>query len=168
MFQKLKDYSEILSFFILEVLAFVSFTLGNSLLIYFLFGILAFLFVLILNFSKIKELDWMRYLLFLIPFIIFAILSGFSRFNLINNSLLTNFLVCLSLLLFLTLGFLSQTIEGFKLSTAMLVIYGGIAILVSISLIYTMIRYVPFYPLIYAGKYYYYEGERVLIGESVK
>lgn len=168
MLQKLKDYSEILSFFILEVLAFVSFTLGNSLLIYFLFGILAFLFVLILNFSKIKELDWMRYLLFLIPFIIFAILSGFSRFNLINNSLLTNFLVCFSLLLFLTLGFLSQTIEGFKLSTAMLVIYGGIAILVSISLIYTMIRYVPFYPLIYAGKYYYYEGERVLIGESVK
>lgn len=168
MSEKLKDYGEILTFLILETLAFVSFTLGNSLTLYFVFGLIAILAILFLNLNKLKELEWTKYLIFLIPFIIFAILSGFSKFTLNNYSLLTNFVVSFSLLLFITLGFVSQKVNSFKLSTAMTVIYGGLAILVGISLIYSMIRYVPFYPFIYEGKYIYYEGERILIDNTAK
>ena len=168
MSEKLKDYGEVLTFLILETLAFVSFTLGNSLLLYFIFGLIAVVAILLLNLNKLKELDWVKYLIFLIPFVIFAILSGFSKFTLNNFSILTNFIVCFSLMLFITLGFIAQKVNSFKLSVAMTVIYGALAILVGISLIYSMIRYVPFYPFIFEGKYIYYEGERILIDNTSK
>lgn len=170
MAKKIESYGEILTLFIFETLAFTSFTLGNSILLYLLFGLITLLLILFFNTNRLKNMDYPYFFIFLIPLVIFAILSGFSKFSLNPSNhftMITNILVPIVMLIFISLGYLSRSVEGFKISNGMTVIYAGILIITLLSIIYALIKYGPFYTMIYEGKYIYYEGKRFPIWDNI-
>lgn len=156
----------VLSFLILEVLAFVGFSLGNSFIIYGLVGIVTLFLILFFTNIQFKKEGKTTLLQFAIPLIIFAaltILSGFGRYF----DLLTNFFVPLSFVAFAGVGYFATQYKEFKLKYAFFAIYGSIALLTFISYIYTMIQFVPFYTIIYRNSYIFFDGapSRAPIGE---
>lgn len=152
------NYGALISFFIFQLLAITAFTLANSIIIYSVIAVLFLVLILVVGIKDFKIKQSTDFFIFLIPLFIFAALTAFSAFSLKNISILINIFSLLGVMSFALIGFLSRKVEGFKISTALLVIYGAIAILVLISFIITMINYVPFYPLIFKGQYFYYNG----------
>lgn len=168
MSDQVKDYGEVLTFFVIEALAFVSFTLGNNIILFLLYGFLSLAAILAFNYKSLKDLNWRKYLIFIIPLFLFAVLTAISNFFRINLNILSNVSIFLAMMLFISLGYMVTSIKSFKMINGLLTIYAGIAILVIISLVYSMIIYVPFYPLIFEGKYIYFEGSRFPIWTSTK
>lgn len=153
------NYGALISFFVFELLAITAFTLANSVIIYSALALLFLVLILVIGIKDFKITQSADFFIFLIPLFIFAALTAFSAFSFKNISiLLINIFSLLGVMSFALVGFLSRKMEGFKISNALLVIYGAIALLVLISFIMTMINYVPFYALIYRGKYFYYNG----------
>ena len=152
------NYGALISFFVFELLAITAFTLGNSVIIYSVIAILSLILILFIGVKDFKMKQSADFFIFLIPLFIFAALTAFSAFSIKNISMLINIFSLLGVMSFALIGFLSRKSEKFKISTALLVIYGAIALLVIMSFIMTMISYVPFYPLIYKGMYFYYNG----------
>ncbi len=169
MSENAKKYRNVLIFFILEVLAFVSFNLANMYVLLVMLGLLlAFALFLFRSEQKEKGEKFAEFALFSAPLVIYALLTMFSNFSRNQFSLLTNILVGIGLLSYSCIGYLARRIEGFKIKNAMIVIYGGLAVLLLISFIYSMVRYVPFYTLIYNNMYIYYNGTRSTIYDSIK
>lgn len=163
-----KTYLTVLTFLILEVLAFVSFTLTNSVILYAIAGFGLLFATIFVNLDKMKLKDFSPIGWILIPLVIFALLNFVSTFNSITNGMSMALLSSIGLLSFFALGYLAQSIPSFSMSKGILVIYSAIAVLVIISLIMTFISYTPFYTWLYNDKYIYYQGTRISIGDSAK
>ena len=147
----------VLSLLIIEVLAFVGFSLGNSFVFYGVLGAASFILVLFLTSVQFKN-EWLTSLAtFLIPLFIFGLLtivSGFSGYF----DLTTNLFVPISFICFAGLGYCLNQFKEFKLKHAFLAIYGSLSLLTLISLIYNMVQFVPFYTIIYRNSYLIYDG----------
>ena len=166
--EKKKSYRNVLIFFVLELLAFVSFNLANM---FVLFSALAFVLLaamFLLNYENIKRGEGLSFLIFIIPLILYVVLNMFSVFNRENYGIFNNLLVGIGLLAFVSIGYLTRYVKGFKIIHALTVVYGGLAVLLAISFIYSMVRYVPFYTILYNGQYIYYEGSRTTVYDSIK
>lgn len=166
----LSKYSEVLVFFVLELFAFLGFSFANSFILYALISVILFIFAILFSYDSLKKEkeDGLFFLIFLIPFFLFILLTVCSRFSLNQIDAFTNVLTFVGLLCFVGLGYLSKYIEKFNLKYVFLVIYGALFLLVLISFIYSMVCYIPFYTWIYEGKYIYYDGERSTIYDTIK
>ena len=148
-------------FLLLEVLAFVSFGLSNSYIVYAFVGVAVALILLVAHFSLLRKEGLSSIAIFLIPLLLFGFITALNTFNAsTNTSMLVRVLTPFGFLAFSSLGYLSTFNKSFKISTALTLIYGGLALYVSICLIATMIQFVPFYTIIYKNYYIYYNGAR--------
>ena len=148
-------------FLLLEVLAFISFGLSNSYVVYAIIGIVVMIIMIAAHFSLLKKEGFSSIVIFIIPLLLFGFITALNSFNsAVNTSLLIKILIPLGFLAFSALGYLSSFSKTFKISTALMVIYGGLALFVLISLVATMIQFVPFYTIIYKNYYIYYNGAR--------
>ena len=155
------------SFLVLELLAFAGFSLANSVILYGACGLVIAVLVYLGTKVDFAGKGFSSFGLFLIPLFIYTLLlliSGFSS----SFSVVENLFVPIALLSFGCVGALVREQKEFKLSTALLVIYGSLAVLVLISYFWTMVQYKPFYTITYSDYYHYYNGTRspVPVGET--
>ena len=157
----LTSYGVVVGFLSLEVLAFVSFYLGHSFLLYGILSVVLVILLLLVTWRQIKKDGLTTFFFFLFPLMIYGLLTALSKFN--SNSigkisLGDTIFIPIALLCFALAGYLTAHIEKFKIRNAMLVIYGALGLFVLINLIITMIYYVPFYTIIYKNSYIVYNG----------
>ena len=155
------------SFLVLELLAFAGFSLANSVILYGACGLVIAVLVYLGTKVDFAGKGFSSFGLFLIPLFIYTLLlliSGFSS----SFSVVENLFVPIALVSFGCVGALVREQKEFKLSTALLVIYGSLAVLVLISYFWTMVQYKPFYTITYSDYYHYYNGTRspVPVGET--
>lgn len=148
-------------FLLLEVLAFVSFGLSNSYIVYAFVGVFVAIILFVAHFSLLRKEGLSSIIIFLIPLLLFGFITALNAFNSsTNTSMLIRVLTPFGFLAFSALGYLSAFNKFFKISTALTLIYGGLALYVIICLVATMIQFVPFYTIIYKNYYIYYNGAR--------
>ena len=158
----LTTYGTVVGFLCLEVLAFISFYLGHSFLLYGILSVVLVILLVLVTFRQIKKDGITTFAFFLFPVFVFGLLTALSQFNyssvgaigVAESVFVPICLTCLGLS-----GFLSSYIKGFKIKLVMMVIYGALAVFVLINLFITMIYYVPFYTLIYKNSYIVYDGK---------
>lgn len=158
----LTSYGVVVGFLCMEVLAFISFYLGHSFILYgSISAALAILLVLV-TFRQINKDGVATFAFFLFPLFVFGLLTALSPFNSSSYGHITTaetVFIPIALTFISICGFLTGYIEKFKMKTALLIIYGALAIFVLINLIITMVYYVPFYTLIYRNSYIFYNGK---------
>ena len=163
-----KTYITVITFLILEALAFLAFTLTNSIILYSIAGVGLLFAVLYINIDNIKLKDFRPLVFVLVPLVIFGLMHIVSPYLAATNGSAAALLASLAMIAFFALGYLSQTLETFSLSKALLVIYTSLSVLMIISLIFLLIGYRPMYTWFNAGDYIYYQGNRVLLSENTK
>ena len=147
-------------FLLYEILALVSFGLSNSFEVYSFVAIPVLVILIIAHFAQVKKDGFSNLIIFLFPFILLGIVVAFGSYSSGYSSVLVRVLVPFAFISFAALGYLSSYKNGFKISTAIMLIYGGLALLVLLSYFATMVQYVPFYTLIHSNSYIYYNGAR--------
>ena len=158
----LTSYGIVVGFLAMEVLAFFSFYLGHSFVLYgILSAVLAVLLVLV-TLRQISKDGVSTFAFFLFPLFVFGLLTALSPFNSSSAGKITlaeTVFVPIALTFIAISGFLTAYIEKFKIKITLLIIYGALALFVLINLIITMVYYVPFYTLIYKNSYIFYDGK---------
>ena len=158
---KFSKYGKVVSFLSLEILAFISFSLATSYLLYSFLCLALFVLLLIIHFRTIKKEGVTSFTMFIFPLFIYGLLSAISYFTkdpyFAPNGLLSIFLP-LGMVIVACCGYFSAHEKTFDISKAFLVIYSALAVYVFINLLATMIQFAPFHTLRYAGKYIYYDG----------
>jgi hypothetical protein len=162
-------YDSLIIFLVIECLALTAFSLADANIIFRYLGFLIS-FALIpfaLMFTSKKE--WLSLGLFSIPLVIIAFLTGFSTFTVsMGFGLLDNASVLLGTLAFFFLGFAVRRVKKFKIDIALLTIGAAMAILVFLSLVYSLYQYGPFHAAIYQGMVYYYDGRLFIVSDETK
>lgn len=155
---KIEAINVVAIFLLLETIAFISFGLSNSIVVFSILGIVMVTLLAVVTIREINKSGTINALFFLIPLIIFGLISvlgGFSGLIDISDRIFIPF----AFLSFAAIGYFAGSNKSFDMSKALLIIYGGLAAFVFIILIITMIQYTPFYTLIYDNAYTYYDGE---------
>lgn len=152
----------VLSFLTIEVLAFLSFTLGNNLVLYSVLGIVLFIGISIATYREIKLYEVSTYIFYLFPFILFSFVLAFSP---ISSSLLPNhvsstdcYIFPFSLIAFSFVGFLLNKNKTVTLKKLFIGIYSALAIFTFLGFAYAMIQFEPFYTIKYQDYYIFYNG----------
>lgn len=154
-------YGKVLSFFSLEILAFISFSLGSSYLLYSFLCLALFILLLIVHFHEIRKEGFTSFAMFLFPLFIYGLLSVISYFTkdpFFAPSGLMTFFLPVGMVVVASCGYINAHEKTFDISKAFLVIYSALALYVFINLVATMIQFAPFHTIRYAGKYLYYDG----------
>ena len=158
----LSQYGKAVSFLLLEILAVLSFSLGNSFIFFAILSIVILALIILVTFRQIKSDGITTIGIFLFPLLIFGVLSALSYFRYDPYFALGNspalFLIPLAFICFAGSGYFINLTGRFKIHHALIVIYSAIALLTFINLLVTMIQFVPFYTLKYSNYYYYYDG----------
>ena len=158
----LTSYGMVVGFLCLEVLAFISFYLGHSFILYGSLSIVLAVLLVLVTLRQINKDGISSFAFFLFPLFVFGLLTALSNFNYSSIGAIgvaQGVFVPLCLTFISIAGFLTSYINGFKFKTVMLVIYGGLGLFVFINILITMIYYVPFYTLIYKNSYIFYNGK---------
>ncbi len=156
------SYGVVIGFLCLEILAFVSFYLGRSFILYGVLSLVLAALALLVTFRQINKDGITTFAFFIFPLFVFGLLTALSSFNYGSIGAIgvaESIFVPIGLTFISLAGFLTGYIKGFKIKTAMLIIYCALALFVFINLIITMIYYVPFYTLIYRNSYIFYDGK---------
>ena len=160
----LSNYGKAICLLLLEVLAVLSFSLGSSFIFMAILSFVILVLIILVTFRQIKVDGLSSIGFFLFPLLIFSLLSVLSYFRYDPYFIMSEspflFLIPFALICFAASGYFINLTGSFKIRYALIVIYSGIALLTFISLIVTMIQFVPFYTLIYRDAYYYYDGAR--------
>ncbi len=159
----LKKYSIIISFLALEVFAFISFSFGNS---FVLFGVLSFALMVLLILVTIRDINVngiAHIAILFIPLVLYVLLTAvglYSRFHAYvgDFNIAEVVFVPIGILSVALCGYLMSLNETFKLKHFFVVIYLALAILVFLNLLVNLINLGFFYPIIYKGFYMYYAG----------
>ncbi|MGM9874071.1 MAG: hypothetical protein ACI31G_04060 [Bacilli bacterium] len=153
----------IISFLTIEVLAFLGFTLGNSIIVYAILGLVLIIGVVIASFREIKSKEIVTYIFYLFPYLLFTFLLMFVP---ISNSILDNhisvadcYMFPFAFVSFSLLGYLINKNKSIKLKNIFIGIYSGLALFTFIGLVYTMIQFEPFYTITYQNGYVFYDGK---------
>lgn len=157
-----ETYGLVVGFLCLEVLAFVSFYLGHSFVLYGILSIVLTALLILVTFRQINKDGITSFAFFLFPLFVYGLLtalSGFGTKSVGAIGLTDTIFVPIALTLFALAGFLSSYISKFKMRTTLIVIYSALGIFVFINLLITMIYYVPFYTIIYKNSYIVYNGK---------
>jgi hypothetical protein len=156
------NWDKLLSFAILAVLFFLSFSFGGT---YYIFLYQAFGFMLAVALFLVVEISADKtskksLFYYAIPIIIFAIFSSFGRFWLSTDTdfIPSGFINMMGVVGYFLLGILSQRCKSFNFLYLLIAILGGLALLVLINTIITLVDYGPFYLWRYAAYDRYYDG----------
>ncbi len=158
----LASYGTVVGFLCMEVLAFISFYLGQSFLLYGILSLVLGILLILVTFRQIKKEGLASYAFLLFPLFVFGLLTALSDFNsqsLGHIGLMETIFVPIALVFISAAGFFSAYIEQFKIKTVIMVVYIALGLYVFINLVLTMIYYVPFYTLIYKNSYIFYDGK---------
>lgn len=158
-----KNLLLILSFISVEVLAFLSFTLANSIILYTIFGLILVIGVIIASIKEIKSNEMSTYAFYLFPFILFSFLLMFTP---LSNPLVPSHISAIDCYMFpfafvsfSLLGFLLNKNKSIKLKHVFIGIYGALAVFTLLGFIYSMIQFEPFYTIKYQNAYVFYDGK---------
>ena len=157
----LTSYGIVVGFLAMEVLAFFSFYLGHSFILYGILSIVLAILLVLVTLRQINKDGVATFAFFLFPLFVFGLLTALSPFNassLGHISMPETVFIPIALTFIAIAGFLTGYIEKFKIRIALLIVYGALALFVLINLILTMVYYVPFYTLTYKNSYIFYEG----------
>lgn len=165
-----QKYDALLIFLILEALALLSFGLADANVIYRYLGFVIALALIPFAVLFVSKKEIVSLVIFAIPLIVVALLVSYSTFSLktMNYGFLDNTSVLLGSLAFFVLGFVVRKIDKFKIENVLLVIGAAIALLVLISLFYSIFRYGPFHTAIYKNLVYYYDGHLYFVSDETK
>lgn len=156
--KKPKDQDSLLLFLVLECLSLCSFGLGNINYVFYGLGIIVGAASLLLCFSKFKGENLKTLLLFAVPMFVLSFFVSFGK--LLSGNVFLNILVFLSINIFLFMGMVMRRFKGFDVNVVLIVIGFSIALLVSISMIYTWTQYGFFYAARFKNTpIYYYNAE---------
>lgn len=161
----LMKYSPVICFLALEVFALIAFSLGSSPLLFGILSTLLGIVLVIFSFREFKRDGLVRSIAFLIPFVVYIVLTMSSAFTRAHIAV-GDFGV--AEIVFVAFGLTAVAISGYSLSfhkafnvsTLLTVIYSAIALLVFINLIINLVNFGPFYSIIYKDYYMYYGGKR--------
>lgn len=156
-----ETYAVVVAFLCLEVLAFVSFYLGHSFMLYAILSIVLVALLILVTLRQINKDGIATFIFFLFPIFIFGLLTALSLFSYQSIGAVgvaESVFVPIGLTLFALAGFLSSYIKKFNIKLCLLVIYISLGLFVLINFILTMVYYVPFYTLTYANSYIVYNG----------
>lgn len=164
-----RKYGSLFAFLAIEVLLFTSLNLANYGVIYrylaFFLSLALLPFPLLAN----KQNDWLDFIGLACPLFIFGLFMVLSTlYSVYLESFVGNLAILLGLLSFLFMGYALSKNKDFQIEKALMAIFGGLAVLLGISLCITMYRYAPFYVVTYAGKVIYYDGEVYNLSEEAK
>lgn len=158
----LGSYGTVVGFLCMEVLAFISFYLGQSFMLYGILSIVLTILLVLVTFNQIRKEGIASFAFLLFPILVFGLLTALSKFNYVESPMrldtVDNIFVPITLTFISAAGFFSAYIKEFKIKNALLVIYIALGAYVLINLFITMIYYVPFYTLIYKNSYIFYDG----------
>ena len=157
-----ESYGVVVGFLCLEVLAFLSFYLAHSFILYGILSIVLAGLLLLVTFRQINKDGIATYAFFLFPIFVFGLLTALSSFNQQSVGAIgvaESVFVPISLTFFALAGFLSSYIKKFNIRLCLLVIYVALGLFVLINFIVTMVYYVPFYTIKYSDYYIVYNGQ---------
>ncbi len=165
-----QKYDALLIFLILEALALLSFGLADANIIYRYLGFVITLALIPFAVLFVNKKELVSLIIFSIPLIVVSLLVSYSTFTLktMRYGFLDNTSVFLGSLAFFVLGFVVRKIEKFKIENVLLTIGAAIALLVLISLLYSLFRYGPFHVALYKGLVYYYDGHLYVVSNETK
>lgn len=164
-----KKYGSLLVFLVMELLLFTSLNLANYGMLFRYLAILLALALIPITILRYKQEDWLNVsLMFILPLFAFGVFMAFSPLYFVLQTVVDNIAMVFSLISFLLIGISMALNDEFKLDRALAVIVSGLAIILTISLVYTMWRYTFFYVTRFAGMNLYFDGEAYLISNEAK
>lgn len=162
-------YDSLLIFLVIECLALTAFSLADANIIFRYLGFIIAIILIPFALMFTSKQEWLSLGLFSIPLVVIALLTGFSTFTIsMGFGLLDNLSVFLGTLAFFFLGFAVRRIKKFKIDTALLTIGAAMAVLVFLSLVYSIYQYGLFHVSLYEGLVYYYDGRLFVVSEETK
>ena len=160
----LGKYSAAITFLAFEFFALIAFNFSGSFVLFGALSLALCILLIIFNISEIKSKGLSSVALFFIPLFLFVLLTTVGNYNIIHTRVFGHFswaetvFIPLGLLPIAFCGYLLSIDKNFKLKTFITVIYSALAVYVAINLIYNLINFGAFYPVIYKGYYLYYSG----------
>lgn len=158
----LSSYGIVVGFLAMEVLAFFSFYLGHSFILYGILSVVLAVLLILVTLRQINRDGVATFAFFLFPLFVFGLLTALSPFNASSLGKITTaetVFIPIALTFIALSGFLSAYIEKFNIKMTLLIIYGALTLFVLINFIITMVYYVPFYTLIYKNSYIFFDGK---------
>ena len=145
MLEFIKRNGSFIGFLFMEVLALVAINLGDFNEIWTILGFIGTLLLipyLVFFFDKRERLSL---LLFSIPLILYTIFISFSRFSFANYNWFTIIISLIGGLSFFFAGASLKKCKTFNIETALLIFFGALAFITTISFIVTFANYGFFY-----------------------
>lgn len=164
----IKTMDGLLFFFILEALAFVSFSFGNINWIFRFFGLIIALLLIPYAIVFIKKDDIKSIIMFAFPLIIYAILTSFSSFSLLAFDNWFNIATFVGLISFYFIGLMLRKIKSHKSQYVLATIGLAMALSLLIALLISIAKYGLFHISIYQGKFYFYNGVEFPVYQEAK
>lgn len=156
---KFKDFDLLLRFLIVELLSLVAFMLGNVNVVFYIIGACLALLSYLTVYNRFSKSELPSLVALFAPILLISIFVSFGNFS-ASAGVFTNIATFLGINAFFLLGILIRRFKNINISKILICIYSGFALLVLISLFYTVIKYGLFYTLIYKDTpIYYYDGE---------
>ena len=158
--RKLGNFNALLAFLVMELLAVTAFSLGGVNEVFFIAAFVLMVFGLLFFYKKLfVKVELKNLLLLLVPVILISAFVSFGNL-LSGKSVFTNIATFVGLISFFVLGLISRRNKEFKISTALMSIGFGFALLTLISMIYSWANYGIFHALRYQNTpIYYYNSE---------
>ena len=162
----LGKYSAAITFLAFEFFALIAFNYSGSFVLFGALSLALCILLVIFNISEIKSKGLSNVALFFIPIFLFTLLTAVGNYNVIHTKVFGHFswaetvFIPLGLLPMAFVGYLLSIDKNFKIKTFITVIFSALAVYVFINLIYNIISFGAFYPIIYKGYYLYYNGIR--------
>ena len=156
--EKNNSFIKVAIFLLMEIMAILSFSLGNNFIFY---AILMLLITGVISFISYKEFSkdgFSTFFFFLFPLLVYGFLTALSHFTedpsyVLGSNKIVNLIIAFGLTGFAVSGYLLSTHQEIKISQVLLVIYGALAIYVLINLFATMVEFEPFYTVKYSNYY---------------
>lgn len=162
--KNLGSYIKVVSFLIIEILALISFSLGNSFIFFSILSLVVAILTILLTFREIKKEGFANFAYFLFPILMYGFLIVAGNFvvdpSFVLDSTILHYFIPLGFVAISTTGYLISTTKQFNIKYALLVIYAALAIYVVINLIVTLVQFEVFHTLKYKDYYIYYDGEK--------
>ena len=162
----LGKYSAAITFLAFEFFALMAFNFSGSFVLFGALSLALCILLVIFNIAEIKSKGLSNVALFFIPIFLFTLLTAVGNYNVIHTKVFGHFswgetvFIPLGILPMAFVGYMLSIDKNFKLKTFLTVIYSALAVYVFVNLLYNIINFGAFYPIIYKGYYMYYGGVR--------
>ena len=161
--EKNNSFIKVAIFLLMEIMAILSFSLGNNFIFYAVLMLLITGFISFISYKEFSKDGFSTFFFFLFPLLVYGFLTALSHFTedpdyVLGSNKILNLLIAFGLTGFAVSGYLFSTHQEIKISQVLLVIYSALAIYVLINLFATMVEFEPFYTIKYRNYYMYYDG----------